>query len=643
MLPEHVKILSQRDLPVDVQELFERCHQLIEMSRDRMSAYYERWDFNDNLAKNRIISDDADKRASERKEPRKMVVPLTSSQIDTFVSFAYTLITQREKIYELEGTSAEDHKGAVIGSSLLERDLSKSNFRGHVLQNALTNCTKFNLGVLKHAWERESIFEEVEISTPTMGAFGMTPIVSTQRQEKVTFEGNRVLSISPYKFFPDPRFPLSRLQEGEFCGDECEHSKMRLERLQAQGVIAGLEFVDAYTADTVSTRRIGLRDAGGEHLKNLGEYLQDNFILTEIQLELIPKNTMFGGKPLGPEDTPIKYVIWYLNDQRIVRVEPLSYGHSNFLYRALQYMTDETEYIGPSLPDMIEKLQEAISWFINARITSVRKVIDNKLIVDPRGIDIKSLKNRDPILLLKPAAQGGDVRRWVQQLNVQDVTANHLADVQALTAFAKETTGLSENIQGQFSPGRRSAREAGIVNNNAASRAKRLVDAIWYSALQPLGEDMLANHRSWLSAPQLVKVIGTANLMFDPGMSMAATQFLQVSREDIAGNYDFVIYDGTLPSEKMANADGLQGLLEMVFGAPEFFMQLGYNPQILHELMIELLTLRGVKNVRYYQFLNQITQQLGQLGPGGVAQPGAPVSPADQQPGLPAPAGGTPA
>lgn len=641
MKEEHLKLLEKESLHEDIQELFNKCKSLIEVSRNRMSTYYAQWDLNDSISKNRMYEDAQDRRSKERKEPRKMVVPLTASQIDTFVSFAYMVLTQRENIYELEGTSIEDVDAARIASALLERDLHKSNFRGDALLQALQNTAKFNLGVLKHSWHKEAYFEEQEIVGQVENMLNDIdiPSVQTETVEKVTFLGNKIISVSPYKFFPDPRFPITRLQEGEFCGSEDEYSKTRLEMLQRQGVIAGLEYVQEINEGAAKNRRLGLRGFSNNANHRGANDLKETYVLTEVQIDLIPKDTMFGGKALGPEDYPVKYVMWYLNDNRPVAFFELAYGHNNFTYRPMQYNLDDTEFIGPALPDLLEKIQEAVSWFINSRITSVRKVIDNKLIVDPRGIDLKGLQNRDPILLLKPAAQGGDVNRYIKQLNVNDVTTNHLNDVAALNDIGKTVSGLTENLLGQFASGRRSATEARQVNANATARVKKIVDSIWHTAIEPMGRDMLANHRSYLDVPQLIKVIGSGNIIADPRLQDGVFSFMNVTKDHIQGNFDFSVYDGTLPSEKQQNAHGLQELLNILMSNPEVFAQLGYTPDIIHHIIIDILEARGVKNARKYR-----AQSIQSTGPitGGPAQNPGVAPPLQQEPDNAVPFTGTP-
>jgi hypothetical protein len=79
------------------------------------------------------------------------------------------------------------------------------------------------------------------------------------------------------------------------------------------------------------------------------------------------------------------------------------------------------------------------------------------------------------------------VDKWVKQLPLTDVTANHLNDIGFLDGYVKQTTGITENLMGMFASGRRSAQEARNVNNNATARVMMVVHAIWNSAILPDG------------------------------------------------------------------------------------------------------------------------------------------------------------
>ena len=170
---------------------------------------------------------------------------------------------------------------------------------------------------------------------------------------------------------------------------------------------------------------------------------------------------------MGPEDYPVLYVITYANDKTVIRCEPMNYVHNEFTYDCAEFNPDMHHLINTSLSEIIDLLQSTISWFINSRITNVRRVIQNRLVYDPSAIEDEDLKKDTPHIRMNSAAYGGDVRRFLFQLQLQDVTTGHIKDVEVLKQIMMEVTSISENGLGQYASGRRSAEEARNVNFNA--------------------------------------------------------------------------------------------------------------------------------------------------------------------------------
>jgi len=84
------------------------------------------------------------------------------------------------------------------------------------------------------------------------GAFGAEEVEVTNNFEPIpTFIGNRVYSISPYHFFPDVSLPLSRYQEGEYCGSEDIFS---YSSMQAQGTLFNLDKIPKYSEENYKKR-----------------------------------------------------------------------------------------------------------------------------------------------------------------------------------------------------------------------------------------------------------------------------------------------------------------------------------------------------------------------------------------------------
>jgi len=576
------------------------------ISRRKMQEYYSRWDLNEAVYRGELELSEADLKALKRKEPVRIIDPLTHSQVNTFVAIVYSLYTQRPELFEIEGTGPEDHNPAKIIESLISRDIDYNNFKGSILGQVLRSIGKRGLGVLKYYWYEDCSYEEEEPKDDLLGqiaeGFGLETKPKDNYVKYSQFRGNKIENQDPYRFFPDPRVPLSRFQEGEFCGSEDEYSYIYLKRREYEGRYAGVEFIKDINLENREDPYAGRRISFQKQVDYListgtggGDKPQLPIIVSQVQIDIIPSEyELSDGSKLGKEKYPIKYLVEYANDQRIINVERLPYNR--FTYEIGQYLEDESEYVGQGLSDVLEPLQDLISWLINTRITNIRKVIQTKLIVDPIALDIDDLTERRPVIKMTPAATGRDIRTFIHQLQMSDVTVNNISDVGLLRGIAKEATGISDNLIGQFSSGRRSSQEAGNVQQNAMARIKIHADGIWDTMMKPLCRGMIYNHRRFLTEPMLLKVRGLHNVDPQTGkLTPAAQTLLQVTRDEIEGSYDLKIYEGTTPSERAQRAAQVFEMIKIALQNPEEFLQIfNINPVLLAK---EWLYLTGAENL----------------------------------------------
>jgi hypothetical protein len=640
--------LEQEQLTDFHQALFRHVKGLTDMSRQYMTQYYDSWDRNDDVYRGIKRADKDDTKARERNEPEKMIVPMTFAQVQSYISFCVSLYTQRDRVFELVGTGERDHKAAKVGEALLARDLTWNVF--HVrLYNFLLDVARFGFGVFKNGWTRQVKMVNKTIEVPAPSVFGIPlgkPRTQEVIEESVKYLGNKLVNISPYSFFPDPRLPMNRFQEGEFVASEDMYTLVQLRQMEKNGDVAGIQWCKPQKADVFALRRRLVRQSerapmGPGRMATGSAQTTGAAILTEVQVSLIPNMFKINGVPMGPEDYPVKWNIWYVNDIRVVKAEKLGYEHDQYTYTVGEYSPDMLNLVNEGLADNIDKLQDVISWFINSHITNVRKVIGDRLIVDPSGVEMKDLAERRPVIRLKSDAARTGVDKWIKQLDVVDVTANHMRDAEELHGTVQLVTGISENAMGQYHTGRRSATEARNVNSSTAARLKLNATMLWGQALEPLGRQMLSNHQQGLDVDTFVRVLGETA---DPADYM---QFVKVTKDDLVGDYDFEIFDGTLPSERGMQSQTIQEFLTELLSNPQFVPFLGYDPR---KLLKEMLTLRGIRNPERFELdqqrmqeLMSYAQQMGVLGQnderrnvGATSGPGA-------QSGLPlggAPTGG---
>ena len=562
---------------------------LVELSRRKMSSYYDQWDRSDEVYRGIQLPDKDDTKAAERKEPVKFIVPISYSQIQTFIAFCYTLYTQRERFFELTGMSEEDHRPAKIGEAFLARDLSYNVFE-RIMYQFLLDISRFGIGIIKSSWVHEKqMINQVRpnplASIPFLGKL-LAGAPTVERVEATKFLGNKLLNVSPYRFFPDVRLPISRFQEGEFVASEDEYSYTTLKDMEKRGELVNISKLKPMSKEAVAERRTRLSTSVDQNPSMSNAQSKGVYILTEMQRSIIPNEyDLGGGQKLGPEDHPVKYLISYVNDQRLVRLEPLTYIHNQFTYDLAEFSPDQHNLLNQGLSDIIEMLQSTLSWFINSRITSVRKVIQNQLVVDPEGIKMEDVEQRRPVIRLKPSAGRMGVDRFIKQLDLSDVTTNHLKDAEYLQKLVEITTGINENLLGQFHSGRRSATEGRNVFSSSTNRLRMTASVIFRTCFEPLGKKMLSNLQDGLDEETVVRLVG-----LEPA---AQAEFVKVDKSAIIGNYDFEVFDGTLPSEKAQRAAILGETLAGLMKNPEAAIAMRIDPMAI---WLEILELQGIRN-----------------------------------------------
>jgi hypothetical protein len=619
-------------------KLLQHCKRLVDISRSYMNRYYDQWDSNDKIIRGERVPDSSDAKAAQRGEPTKLTLPFTYAQVQTFIAFMMSLFNQRSKFFEIEDAGDDSTiTPETDAEDCLNRDLRRSQFCKVQYQFYLDLCrSSFCVG--KHLWEEESmegLAKPVEPPDMQPSLFGgVFPVTPTETETIFTRQGNKVVSVSPYHFFPDVRLPLSRLHEGEFCASEDEFSIVRLKQMEKDGVIANTEKIQPLGQEAMQTRRLNyLNASNADNFKTAAGQAKGGgmCVITEIQVWITPKDftDTYGKNPIGTEDSPVLFVVWIANDTTILKAEPMNYTHNKFTYDVGEYSADQMRVINESLAEVLCQLQDHATWFMNSRVANVRKVIGDKLVVDPMGVEMQDLKDRSPIIRLKSGVGRTGVDTWIKQLQLQDVTVTHIKDIETIWGFIQTSSGINDNALGQYSSGRRSAAEARTVNAGAASRLKTIATVLWETLFAPMGHKLLFNYQN-LSLEEFQRIIGRE----------ATQERLDAMKQTIGDGAMLEFFDGTAPSEKGYIAQSMQDLLLGLLENPQSAMMLSQEP--FRSLVVEIADLRGIRSPE--RFLPPVQIQppptlppnVTEMPNAGTPNVGGPTATA------PAAAGGTP-
>jgi hypothetical protein len=631
---EFKKKLESTDSP-EHSTLLSHVKKLIDKSRSDMAKNYSTWDEHDRVFQSLRAPDKEDTAAAAKGQPGKMIVPLTFSQIMTFVAFCVMSVTQNRRFFELEPTGTEDNPLAEPIELILERDLRKNQWQTFLVEFFL-NIGRFSLAAAEVCYKEDYRYVRITKTETEPSAFGEETQATTTAFEKIpSFIGNKIYGISPYRFYPDTSLPLTRYQEGEFCGSEDVFS---MSSLKAMGdVLFNLDKVPKMNEEEYKKRKENSRIDFGPVTRenpNLGASDRqgdaDNMVksgpvaVTKIVCDITPENFKVGDSDegaFGTEDFPVRYIVWYANDKTIVRFEEAYFLHGMFPYILGQFIPDQHRMTNQSLADVCEQITNLITWKINAHVQSQRNSVLSKWIVDPAGVDTKTITDStSPFIYLKKNAGLTGIDRYIKQFATVDTTQNVMKDVADLKELNEGVTGFSAQMQGQYSQGRRSATQDRVVAQGASARGKVSLGGIWDTAFEPLGKQLITNNRQEMDFETFKRIIGDRQWPANPNVppqvipsadpAMPPQQIpVPYTDEEIFSMFksdpvslataeDFFVFDGTLPSEKAFLAQSLQEVLMQILSNPTILQVLGWGGEQVKELFNQVYLLRGVTPAR---------------------------------------------
>lgn len=592
---EHVKVdLSKEEMSEWHEKLLQSCLSDVKGSRGVMSKKYCDWDLQDQVYRGERSLDKDDVKEARQGKPTKMVVPNTFAQVMTFTSFLFLLFKQNSNPFELEPTGSEDYGTKWKDcEAVLKRDWSKS-YGSRILFQFLLDTARFGTAPLEVRWAKETAKVWIVPDDPMQNVLGGVPVSTPQAagyQDVLKFEGNLVRNVSPYRWFPDTTFPVCDFEKGNFCATEEDFTIAGLKQLEKDGQVEGIDHIQV-TRGWLNAEVRGGETRNSWNWDGNGAWDADNVnskvIVTKLRKKLVPKNYKIAGKSLGDEEFPILYTIWYANDNRIIKLEECREWHQSFGSAVGQFTPDMHRSLTNGLADLIYRLQDVISWFVNSHITSVRRVIQNRNVINPALVEMKSYDGDGDIFMRKGVGRM-DPRLAVAQLPATDVTAGHMGDVGTLNSIMQLVTGVNDQMQGQYTQGRRDATQSRVVAAGAASRMKMHGSLLWEAGLGRIGSMMLSNSRQSLSMDSFARALGGVS---DPNALQARYVAFKGTPQEVISADDYLSWDSTLQSEKGYMAQNLQELLGLVLQANPAAAQALTQDISLTKLVGEMFYLR---------------------------------------------------
>jgi hypothetical protein len=485
------------------------------------------------------------------------------------------------------------------------------------------DAVKYGLGILQTWWQDDVVqFSNIqEQVNPLSGK-------SSAVQESIQipgYRGNKVKNISPFDFYTDPRFPTYRFQEGEYCATRSVMGWNEMIRRKNVGYYMNTDFI---TSRFAPSQLINMGASALERPEIPGFILDAEdqghpmaFYIYEVYVDLIQSE--WG---LGDSDYPEKWVFTITGDlSLLIGAQPLGSAHGKFPF---DIMVGEVEGYGlwtRGTPEIVRPVQNTVDWLLNTHFYNVRAALNNQFIIDPSKIVVRDAEDGGPgfIYRLRPEAYGSDVRTFFYQVPVQDMTRGHVADLDTMFDIGEKMTGINDQMFGALAPGRKTATEVRTSTGFGVNRQKTMSDYASAMGMSPHAQKLVQHSQQWYDGDQMFRVMGS--------LATDAQRFVQVTPQAIAGFFDLVPVDGTLPIDRMAMANLWQQLMGQMRNFPQLMQQLD-----MWKLFGYIGQLVGIRNINQFriQMLPPGVQPQGNVVPLMPRPGGAQQTPSAQVPSI---------
>lgn len=620
---------EQQELSPFHAKMLREAKELVKMSRSKMATYYDQWDLQDAVYRGEMSPDVDDIEQSRKGKPSKLVIPNTHAQVMTFVSFLFLTYRQNSRTFELSPTSPSAYGTLQEDSeTLLDRDM-RFNAENQLMFQNLLDIARFGPGIQECSWTRKvsKIYIPQEPQVANIAGVEVSSNPDSEWEDVLKYEGNLLRNVSPYRFFPDTRHPLVDFQKGEFCAAEEDYSRGALAELEGADEVAGIDYIQPMNGGDMTARgatRMSFDITAKSYTSQWeGRSKTAPVVVTKMQRWLVPSKYIIDEEKktkLGPEEFPVLYHVWYANDQRLIRLEPCRWWHNEFGWTVSQFTPDMHQTLAMGLADLVYRLQDVISWFINSRIKDVRRNVFGRNVVDPRVIDTTTLDGEGDIYIRK--GMSTPIDRAIYPLPMNNVTQGHMGDADILTKIMQTVTGVNDNMMGQVNSGRRSAREVGITAGGAAGRMKMHANLIWESGYGRLARLMFSNQRQALSYESFLACLGDDAADPMTGQSIMEPRYaaFKSSPKKVALGADYFVFDSVSQSEKSFLANNLGQILQIIMTNPQAAVALDIDPKALFD---EQQTLLGAGPMKRFslaekqRFMQQLAQANAVATPAG--------------------------
>lgn len=588
----------------------------------------------------------------ERGHPRRFILPMTTTQISTMSTFIAQALFGESTPHKVEGRGPKDEVPAEHMNQLLRwnSEQQPTYLLGYLwVQDILT----YNRGIFYNSWAPlyQSKVTEIEVEDKddideTTGQPVKYKRVSRTRVPAGGFAKAHL--VSPYDFFCDPALPLWRFQEGRFAGHRTMIPWVELKRRSELPVdhpghilpSAVKALNDSHRKQQKSMSAPVAKSPSGSFSRPLSRTAfernrstppnvqqtaddRDPGIIEcfEVSIRLVPSD-----QDLYEGEDPVVFQALMGNGDEILAINEATYEHDQYPYSVAESRPSGYFQFTPGMVITLKPLQDYVDYLKNRHQEALMRTVGNIFIAKADKVNLADFLNPEKegmIIPILPEASNEKIDDIIRQVPINDLTKDFPREMENFINFAETVSGASTQMQGQTEGKGTTATEFAGTQQMGAGRLTSMARMISVEGLVPQTKQFVSMFQQFFD--------GNMAIRFMPSLGMAP-QFggisaLQITRDVIQGDFDFVAHDGTLPGTDARKVAAMTRALEAAAEFPQFFLPQPGNLDA-RAMLLALLKASGV-NVENFQFTQQSLAAMA-----GAPPPGAGGSPAGTLPDL---------
>lgn len=456
----------------------------VRVAYEKMDSRRRSWREIDKTLTAYVRIDELERKVKEKdkRAPVSIVFPHSYSILETLTSFMDGLFL-REPIFQYDGNSPEDTIGAILMTKVVEAHCKRFKV-GLALHTAFKDSIAYGVGACFPLWKQKWGYR-------TRSSYGMDGQLEKTSEPALLFEGNSLENVDPYQLLLDPNYGIQSIQDAEFVGFVRRTNYYNLLPEDGKGAVFNVRYLKG--KDCTSRYWGSQRDQKAQTTT-----VGDTSVLRPVDVVYLYINIIPKDWGLGDYEEPEKWLFAIAADRYIIQAQPLDLDHNMFPVAVCAPTFDGYSSAPLSRLELLSGMQELLDWLLNSHVANVRKTINDMIIYDPYMLNTADLTDPKPGKLVRArrAAWGKDIRGSIQQLQINDVTRQHIADAQLTMGLMNQISGADDAMMGtlrQGGPERLSAAEFSGTQSQALGRLQSLAMIVGQQLIQDVGY-MFAMH-----------------------------------------------------------------------------------------------------------------------------------------------------